>query len=271
VNVEQLTSLSRAVDPRYPSNRLMLVGAGLAGLGVGVATLFGADLKAGPPAAAAAVFFAWAMARELDPDHPKSAALAMPVSLVLVLVVGPPALLVTFGVLLGTRVAAATVGTPLRLLDSVAVIGLSAALGTSLIGAVGAAAMIAGVLVGEARSRNGIATAAMSAVAYTVVALLSSFARGWTAPTPAEWITVGLAVSATLLVLPAMTPTSSTDRRTDTIERNRVTAARVIAGVAILAGLLLTGGPGIVAIAATAAAALMGTALRRIAGRSALL
>lgn len=268
MNVEQLTSLSRAVDPRYPSNRLMLVGAGLAGLGVGVAILFGADLKAGALPVAVAVFLAWAMARELDPDHPKSAALAMPVSLVLVLVVGPAALLVTFGVLLGVRLAAGTVGTPLRLLDSVAVIGLSAALGTSLIGAVGAAAVIAGVLVSEARSRSGIATAAMSTVAYTVVALLSGFERVWTAPTPAEWITVGLAVSATLLVLPAMAPASNTDRHTGMIERNRVTAARVIAGLAILAGLLLTGGTGIVAIAATAAAALMGTAVRRIASRS---
>lgn len=266
MNVEQLTSLPRAVDPRYPSNRLMLIGAGLAGLAVGVATLFGADLKTGALSAAVGVFLAWAMARELDPDHPTSAALAMPVSLFLALVVGPPALLVTFGVLLGVRVAAGTVGTPLRLLDSVAIIGLSAALGTSLIGVAGAAAMIVGVLVSEARSRSGIATAAMSAVAYTVVALLSGFARIWTAPMSAEWITVGVAVAATLLVLPAAAPASNADRHTGTIMKDRITAARIIAGLAILAGLALVGGPGVVAIAATASAALIGAAVRRVVG-----
>lgn len=269
MNVEQLTSLSRAIDPRYPSNRLMLVGAGVAGLAVSLATLFGIDLKTRPLAAAMAVFLAWALARELDPDHPASAAIAMPVSLVLALVVGPPGLLVTFGVLLGLRIAAGTVGTPLRLLDSVAVIGLSAALGTSLIGVVGAVAMIVGVLVSEARSRSGIATAAMSAVAYTVVALLSGFARIWTAPTSAEWITVGVAVAATLLVLPAAAPTSNTDRHTGTIMKDRITAARIIAGLAILAGLALVGGPGVVAIAATTAAALIGAAVRRVVGHGA--
>lgn len=264
MNVEQLTSLSRAVDPRSPSNRLMLIGAGLAGLAVGAATLFGADLKAGALSAAVAVFLAWAMARELDPDHSASAAIAMPVSLVVVLVVGPPALLVTFGVLLGIRIAAGTVGTPLRLLDAVAVIGLSAALGTSLIGAVGAAAVIAGVLVGEGRSQGGIATTALSVIAYAVVALLSGLDRVWSAPTPAEWITLGFAVAATLLVLPAAVPASDTDRHTGTIERNRVTAARVIAGLAILVGLALAGGPGVVAIAATAAAALIAVAVHRV-------
>ena len=266
MNVEQLASLPRAVDPRYPSNRLVLIGAGLAGLAVGVATLFGADLKAGALSVAVAVFLAWAMARELDPDHPASAAIAMPVSFVLVLAVGPPALLVTFGVLLGLRIAAGTVGTPLRPLDSIAVVGLSAALGTSLIGAVGAAAIIAGVLVGEGRSRGGIPTAVMSAIAYAVMTLLSGLDRVWSAPTPAEWFTVGVAVAATLLVLPAAAPASSTDRHTGTIERNRVTAARVIAGLAILAGLAVAGGPGVVAIAATAAAALIAVALRNVVG-----
>ena len=264
VDVEQLTSLSRVVDPRYPSNRLVLAGAVLAGLGVGVATLLGADLEAGALSAAVGDFLAWAMARELDPDHSTSAALAMPVSLLLVLAVGPPALLVTLGVLLGVRVAAGTVGTPMRLLDSVTFIALSAALGTSLIGAVGAAAMISGALVSEPRSMNRVATAVMSAIAYTVVALITGLARTWTGPTPAEWITIGLAVAATLLLLPAAVPVSNTDRHTGTISRNRVTAARVIAGLAVVAALALTGGPGIMALAATGAAALVGTALRKL-------
>ena len=243
----------------------MLVGAVLAGLGVGIATLLGFDLRVGALSAAVGVFLAWAMARELDPDHPASAAFAMAVSIVVVLVVGPAALLITLGVLLGVRVAAGTVGTPMRPLDFLTFIGLSAALGTSLVGAVGAGAMIAGVLVSEARSRNGIATAAVSAIAYTVVALFSGLARTWTAPTPAEWITIAAAIAATLLLLPAAALVSKTDRHTGTICRNRVTVARAIAGLAVIAALALTGGPGIMALAATVAAALVGTALRKLA------
>lgn len=267
MNVEQLTSLPRMVDPRYPSNRLMLVGAGLTGLAVGLAVLLGADLKAGPLAAAVGIFLAWAMARELDPDHPTSAAIAMPISLVLVLTVGPPALLVTFGVLLGLRITAGTVGTRLRPLDFVTIVGLSAALGTSMVGAVGAAAMIVGVLVAEERRQRGIAIAAASAVAFVVVALLSSVESAWIGPTGTEWITVGLAIMATLLVIPAAMPTSETDRHTGTVNRNRVTAARLVAALAILAGLALAGATGVVAIAATVAAALIGIAVHRVAGR----
>ena len=41
VSLEQLTSLSRVVDPRYHSNGLVIVGATVAGLAVGAATLPG--------------------------------------------------------------------------------------------------------------------------------------------------------------------------------------------------------------------------------------
>lgn len=267
VNVEQLTSLSRAIDPRYPSNRLMIIGAALAGLTVALAVSLGADLKSGPVAAAVGVFLAWAMARELDPDHAVSATVAMPISFALVLVVGPPALLVTFGVLLGLRIAAGTVGTPLRPFDLATIVGLSAAMGTSLVGAVGAAALIVGVLSAEKRRLRGIAIAATSAAAFTAVALLSGVEREWITPTTAEWITVGLAITAALLVNPAATPTSETDRQTGTVSRKGVSAARLIAVLAILSGIALTGGTGVVALAGTVAAALMGTAVHRVADR----
>ena len=267
VNVEQLTSLSRAVDPRYPSHRLMLAGAGLAALAVGLAELLGAGLKAGPFAAAVGVFLAWAMARELDPDHSASAAIAMPISLVLVLAVGPAALLVTFSVLLGLRITAGTVGAPLRPLDLVTIVGLSAALGTSLVGAVGAAAMITGVLVAENRRALGVAIAAASAGAFIAVALLSGVEAEWIAPTAAEWFTVGLATAAALFIIPAPTPTSGTDRHTGTVSRNRVSAARLLAVLALVVGLALTGGTGVVALAATVAAALTGTAVHRVVRR----
>ena len=159
MNPEQLTSLSRVVDPRYPSNRLVIAGAAATALIVGVSGLAGIDVASGPLMAAVGVFLAWAIARELDPDHPASAAIAIPLSVVLLLVLGPASLLVSTGVLLGTRIAAGTVGTPLRPLDIGGIIVVSGLLGTDLIGATGVAAMVVGVLVGEQRRSRAIVIA----------------------------------------------------------------------------------------------------------------
>lgn len=267
MSLEELTSLSRVVDPRYPSNRLVLVGAPVAGLAVGAAMLLGADLGTGSIAAAVGVFLAWAMARELDPDHPASAAIAMPISFALALLVGPAALLLSTAVLLGLRISAGTVGTPLRPLDTIAIIGLSALLGTSLVGAVGVAVLVVGVLFTEERPQPGISIAVLSVMAFSLVALVSGIERTWGTPSTAEWAAISLAVVATLLVVPASKPTSATDRHTGTVSRNRVTAARVVCGLAVLMGLGLTGGAGTASLAATGAAALTGTAVRRVIGR----
>ncbi len=77
---------------------------------------------------------------------------------------------------------------------------------------------------------------------------------------------VGLAVAATVLIVPARTPMSETDRRTGAVGRNRVTVARFAAGLAMLLVLGLTGGVGIAALVGTTTAALTGTAIRRSVG-----
>lgn len=267
MNIEHVTSLARVVDPRYPSNRLVLIGAAVAGLAVGAAALLGADPNAGPIAAAVGVFLAWAIARELDPDHPMSAAIAIPVSLALSLSIGPSALLVSTAVLLGLRMTSGTVGTPLRLLDIAGIVGLSAALGTGLTGATGVAVMTVGILVSEGRHWKGFAIAAAAAIAFASVATVTGIERTWVMPTSAEWVTIGLAVAATLLIVPARTSTSETDRRTGAVGRSRVTVSRIVAGLAMLLGLGLTGGVGVAALAGTTTAALAGTAIRRSVGR----
>lgn len=266
MNAEHVTSLVRVIDPRYPSNRLVLIGAVVAGLAVGAAALLGADPKAGPIVVAVGVFLAWAITRELDPDHPASAAIAIPVSFALSLTIGPSALLVSTAVLLGLRLTAGTVGTPLRLLDIVGIVGLSAALGTGLTGAVGVAVIAVGIVVSEGHQRRGFAIAAAAAIAFASVAAVTGIERTWITPTTAEWVAFGLAVAATVLIVPARTPMSETDRRTGAVGRNRVTVARFAAGLAMLLVLGLTGGVGIAALAGTTTAALTGTAIRRSVG-----
>ena len=264
LNVENLSSLSRAVDPRYPSNRLVIAGALIAGVATALANLFGLDTGLGPFSAAVGVFLAWAIARELDPDYSVSAAVAMPASLVLLLAIGPASLLVSMGVLLGVRLVAGTVGAPLRPLDIIGVVGLAAFLGTNPIGVVGLGAMVIGIVVDEPRRNRAFLITASAGAAFVAAVLVSGLERTWTTPDTAEWIALVIAVVATVLVIPAALPTSPTDLHTGRVLRGRVTAARVVAGSAVVAGFALAGGAGIAALAGTAAAALAGTGIRRI-------
>jgi hypothetical protein len=261
---ERWSSLGRDIDPRVPSNRLAVAGAFTAAVVAGLAGLFGPEIGLSPVSAAIGVFLSWAIARELDPDHPAAAAIALPVSLVLLIVLGPSSLLVSTGVLLGMRMTAGTVGTPLRPLDIVGIVALSALLGTGMIGIVGVAAMGVGVLVDEPNRKRAIAIVASSATVFVGVLLISGVERAWTVPDAAGWGTLVIGAVATLLVIPAASPTSSTDRSTDVLPRGRVTAARVAAGIAVPVGFLLAGGAGIAALAGTATAALIGTGIRRI-------
>lgn len=100
------SALPRAIDLSYPSNRYaaggFVVATALAKvLGHRSAQALGVGL---------AGFAAWATARELDPDHPESAATALPLGAGAALLGGIPNPLASFSALSGLRVLAATVG-----------------------------------------------------------------------------------------------------------------------------------------------------------------
>ena len=124
--------------------------------------------------------------------------------------------------------------------------------------------MVAGVLVDAEDRRRGVAVALVSTVVFIVGALALGDGRTWTTPTAPDWITVGLAFVGTLVLLPAAVPTSETDRRSGIVERRRVSAARLVAVIVILAAIALSGGAGVAAVGATVVAAVLGTAARRV-------
>ena len=263
-NAERWSSLARVVDPRTRSNRLAIGGTLTAALVVGLLLLLGLDAGLSPFSAAIGVFLAWAIGRELDPDNPAAAAIAMPVSFGLLVLLGPSSLLVSTGVLLGARMTAGTVGSPLRPLDIAGIIGLSALLGATTIGVVGVAAMIVGVFFDEPRRSRSTAIIAASTTVFVVAALITGVEWSWTAPDAAGWATLVVGAVAAVAVVPAASPSSLCDHRTGPVRGERVTAARGMAGIAVLAGFALAGEAGIVALAGTAVAALAGTAIRRM-------
>ncbi len=127
-DVYRFSSIGRPVDRRYPTNRAV------ASLSLAVMILgFIVRRMAGTPSPEASFgsllmaigfFLAWAMARELDPDHDLSAFVAAAVSLIPLAVLGSPDFAATLLVLLLLRILNRTVGPAARPLDTIAILAL---------------------------------------------------------------------------------------------------------------------------------------------------
>jgi len=125
-----ITSLARPLDLTYPTNKaiavlsLMVFGGGgtLVWMTGGSEVL---DSVSKGFIASLAFFLAWAIARELDPDHDLSAFVAAGLALIGLIFWGLPRILVLFWVLLMVRMVNRTTGLPARRLDSVALLVLA--------------------------------------------------------------------------------------------------------------------------------------------------
>jgi hypothetical protein len=116
------------VDLSYPTNRA------IAGLSLLVAILgFAIPRLTGTPYMASAIggitlaiafFLAWAVARELDPDHDLSAFVAAGLSLIPCSMLGRPDLAAILLVLLALRIVNRTVGPAATPLDTIGILGL---------------------------------------------------------------------------------------------------------------------------------------------------
>lgn len=131
MNLHEMTGLGRPLDPSHRSNRLAIaltISSSLLTAAISWATDGNPDLvRSG--SVAIGVFLAWALGRELDPDRPGSASIAMVIAWALGMF-SPPALIAVAVVLFGVRIRAGTVGTRLRTVDLLLLIGVSALAGT---------------------------------------------------------------------------------------------------------------------------------------------
>jgi hypothetical protein len=267
------SGIGRPIDFSYPSNVYVVavsaaagVGAGVLGLvrGKGLMTSLGWGVLAG-----AASFLAWAVARELDPDHPVSAVLAAPLGAA-ALAAGPAGLGMTGVVLLTARIAARTTGLAPSFPDLVFVSGLSwyAATRPGGLGvAVVAGLALAADHVLPAGSRRRVAWGAAAVVAGSVVAAVLA---GTVVPEPegfdaGSWVLAGGALIGVLPAAIVTEPRSRCDITGEKVTRRRVRAARVAVPASVGAAALWGGGGGVAAlgpvIAAVVAVALTGAAL----------
>ncbi len=261
------SALGRPLDPRYPSNMIAALGSGAAMLLFLFYNLVAEEpLPTAPISAGLTVFLAWAISRELDPDHNASAYLAMLLAFASVLFLNASPLF-GFGVLIGTRLATGTVGLRLGRRDLPFVVAFGALLGSGFNSLAAVAALVIGILAIDRYSRRSLVTAFVTVVAAAAVFAIRSPETVWIAPGPWD-IALGLIVVVSLaLSIPARQPESLTDVRGREILGKRVTISRIAVAVCTAAAFVIAGATGLQAAFAVAGVSLVATAVVNVTAR----
>ncbi len=254
VDITKISRLSRQIDPGVRSNRFVLGGAVVAALAAAaVAAMASADSVSWGVAAGGAVFLAWALAREIDPDHSGSASIAMVLALPLLLM-GRPSLLLVVGALMAARMISGTVGGRLTIIDTVGMVVLAGLVGSRQGGLLVAAAMAGGFVVAQGLHRRSaigagsmLATAAIVSTPFRANPVAHGLAGGEAALLVASGI-------AGMVALRIEGVRSTTDVGAEPLSARRVRFARIVVwGLVMVSGLVL-GGVGVVALTPAAAA-----------------
>ncbi|MGI8748078.1 MAG: hypothetical protein ACR2J4_07005 [Deinococcus sp.] len=248
------SALPRPLDPSVPSNRFALLGTGAALL---LALLAGRGWRASLGVGGAA-FLGWASARELDPDAPLSASLALGLSGLGALLGGSPKLLPGYTVLSGLRVLAGTVGPAASDADALA---LSAGAALSRLGGQETAALLpAGALWLSGRQSDGLQPPAWAAPLAAGAGLLAPGRRSTSQDHTVLSDLLSLAALGTAgVLLRPEEPSSRQDQTSRRVSGSRVHSARLLSLAALGLGLLRGQSASLLPLAA----ACLGTALRR--------
>ncbi|MCL7969997.1 MAG: hypothetical protein M8867_10285 [marine benthic group bacterium] len=126
----RFTSIGRPVDPAWPTNRAILLLSVTVVIVVAAFRLLFGGLGFLPAAVAGllaggTVFFAWALAREVDPDHDLAAFAGALIALPAWELLGSPRFAAVVLLLLALRIVNRTVGPAARPLDSIAILLLA--------------------------------------------------------------------------------------------------------------------------------------------------
>lgn len=144
----RVTALGRRLDPQWPTNLAVLVSIPVGALVAALAAPVVPGLAATPRllaavVGAAVVLGAWALGRELAPDDPRAAFLALGLGFAVLLVVPDGSVVLLFTTLLLVRIVNRSVGLPPRTGDGILVVALvgwsvfvTRSYGVGLVGAV---------------------------------------------------------------------------------------------------------------------------------------
>jgi len=245
--VYRLTSIARPVDPRYPTNRALLVVVPLlAVLSVGLSGLLGLDGGALSVALLSMLttFAAWAVTRELAPDDDAAAFLALALAWMAYLFFAMDAVLLPFVVLFLVRIVNRSTGLPARPLDTFSVLGLciwaAITLEQSLILLLAAAAFSLNATLKEPQRYHLLAAALCLAVFGWLVATDHPVMSGYL--TIRDWTLIGALAAANFWVVRQnRIPASVCDVFAKPLDGSRVNAGLLLGFLLGLQALLTDG------------------------------
>lgn len=270
-SIQEFTSLGRALDPSYPSNRTILIAVPIVGILAGVIRfIYTNDASQALITAlivAVSTFLSWAFAREIAPDYEGAAFLAAvfaPLTF-LFLSVDSLAFVSLAALLLMTRAVNRTVGPPAMITDSFAILvlaGIAVFVDGWIFGVAAILSLLLDASLQPQLPRHYLVAAVMIAVTFSVI--------GITGPGEAGTLTlVGiliiLVISILMLIYTLMRRPirSQTDISGYILTRTRVRAAAWVLLVAAVLSGVWHGDDGVVAFVPVWAA-LAGTSVYAI-------
>ena len=266
-SARRFTSIGRPVDRRYPTNRA------IASLSLLVMILgFVVRRLAGTPSLEASFggllmalgfFLAWAVARELDPDHDLSAFVAAAASLVPLAILGPPDLAATVLVLLLLRIVNRTVGPAARPLDTIgilALVGVAVWRGHLVLALAGAVALALDAILRPPHrvhlAAAGVAIGILAVGMGRVGAAPGLAAEG--PPGVVTWLALAATLPFLILIRASGSPITESDEDSQPLSGTRVRAAQGLGLLTMAAAVLLEGRTGLAGLSPLWAA-LVGT------------
>lgn len=249
MDIRRFTHIGRPVDPAWPTNRAIAVITLVVGVISGIVLVLSSDLGVLDAAAtafktAAAVFLAWALTRELDPDHQIPAFVATGLALLGIAITGTtPPLLPMFWLLLLLRVVNRTTGRAPRASD-VLLVAVLGALVTATGHPVAGAATGAGLWLNhrlDGRPSLYIPGLALALVLISFLALMAGFGdSGMAGAAAPHWGLLLAAVGASALFVAVSmrsgAPASLDDEGAAPISAHRL---RLSNGLGLITGILI--------------------------------
>ena len=255
------TALGRSISWDYPSHRFALIGSAAGTVILAVVRLVGdRPVTIGNLLGTfGALFFAWGVARELDPDENLAASIALVLAFVALLQYGFASLWLVGGIGLGARLIVGTVGVSVRWGDAAVLSLLAGYLGYRHASWIAIAVMVLGAVVAGGRRR--IPAGLLVTAGGLIGLVLTDRWAGLVVPS-GETLAGLVGVAAAIVILwNAPAPVSLTDRRQKPIEPERLLAGRVAAAIAIVVTAVQTG---FFAALSPVASALLGAAAVRL-------
>jgi len=251
MELSKITAIGRTLDPKYPPNLAIAVTTCAVILGGFFVHLLqtGACCKSilWGIGSGLYVFLAWALCREIDPDHDLSAFVAAVFTLIALFIWGFYGLGILFWLLLAIRIVNRTTGLPATILDSAALLGLGAWVTFQANWGYGALTLAAFALDSclEPKHRYQIIFACLSAVITIIAVCQNEASLQFILTRETGGITVAASVVFLLLIFTSKNITSTGDLTGKPLNPNRVQAGQMLTLLAGINAVLWNGISGI--------------------------